>query len=138
MPIWCINPLQKIAKKSVWRFFDKSHFFTMMKYRLLYFFQYCMNAFVLLIISTEIGENPYGWSHLIDLSKSFPNVTDFLWIHQKTTSLWLAKVDTVVQVDVAFHILHKHPCFTYNCLMDKPAGLWMVSFGRYFEVVYQI
>ena len=67
-----------IAKKVVWRIFFKSHFFTIMKYRLLYFSYYCKNGLVLLITFIQMEENTCGWSHLIDLLKSFPNVTNFL------------------------------------------------------------
>ena len=53
-------------------------FFQIMKYRLLYFSFYCKNGLILLITFIQMGENTCRWSHLIDLLKSFPNVTNFL------------------------------------------------------------
>ena len=122
-----------IVKKVVWRFFFKSHFFTMRKYRLFCLVQNCTNAPVLPISFYRIDETTCRWAHLIDLLKSFPTVTNFLMIHQNTTKLWAVKVILLVQVVVTFCIMHECICFAYIFLTNWWKYLQMGSFDRSFR-----
>ena len=86
--------VQSMAKKSKiipGAPFFKIPFFWGLLVQVIKFSLFFKSSLVLLVTFKRIKLEMLGWSHFKDLFRTFPTVTNFLWIRSKISELWPAK-----------------------------------------------
>ena len=120
--------------------FCKFSFFSEWLVQVIKFSLFFTSSLVLLVIFKRKELEMPDWTHLKDLFKIFPFVTNFLWIRWKTTKLEAVKHEQDYGDSKRFSKLlflgfffHNFTCFVHNSWTDKARNAWLVLFQRSFQ-----